>query len=1702
MSITDPPPSGIPGVPGASDSEALGQIPGVPGASVFEALGPTSPQRTLRFRLTLLVLACVLPVCVIAGLLVSYAYQQKRDFLQHSVLETTRALSTAVDQELAAMQASEIALATSPSLISGDLAALHRQALEVLHDYPADSAITLSDASGRQLVDTLVPLGTPLPRLAAWPQLRRVFETGKPVIINLYKGALTGRLIVGVAVPVFRDGQVKYALMVTVPAKHFDRVFSQRSVPPDWSATVLDGNRVLVTRNQLAERYAGLPAMPAVAKGTTAAAEGQVETVNRVGVSMIAVFSRAPMSGWAVTIGIPKAAMLAGLRHWLWWTVGGGLLLLTMGLVLALFLARRIAGSIRSLVGPALALGSGEPVDVGPLDLAETNEVSQSLAKASQLLQQRTAERDRAEQHVTHVASFPELNPNPIFETDLDGKVTYANPAAQKMLPDLLDHGANHPLLAELASVIAEFTTDSEQVIVREVAADDRIFLQTNYYLPQLKRVRVYFTDITERKQAEEQLQKLNRTLKALNDANQALLHATDEPALLQQVCRIVTEDCGHAMVWIGFAEHDENKTVRPVAHAGFEEGYLETLRITWADGERGRGPTGTAIRTGQPSTCRNMLTDPAFLPWREEAIKRGYACSLVLPLKEGDKVFGAITIYSREPDTFSEGEVDLLTELAANLAYGIGTLRMRAARAQADEALRESEARFRAFFETAAVGTTELDIDGRFTRVNQRFCQITGYSREELLAMGPADLTHPEDRDRDHAELASFQRGDTPIYDVEKRYVRKDGSVIWVQVRAAMIRDAEGKFLRSAGVVQDITERKRAEEALREQAELLDLAHDTIMVRGLDGTIRFWNRGAEEMYGFSKQQATGRIAHDLLWTVFPHPPAEINADLLRKGRWEGELIHTSRDGTRIVAASRWVLQRDKDGQAYGVMEINNDITARKRAQEELQLAKRHAEDVAVQLRSVVENMAERLYVCDSNGNLILMNAAFRGTYPGTDAPEFPRTFAEQWEGFDMAGNPVPVADWPIGLALRGQKVRGAEFRTRSKLTGEEMINSYNASPIFDSRGKVILALFTSQDITARKRAEDEARRLLAAVQQERDRLSALINSVNDEIWFADAENRFTLANPAALREFGAGSAATIDVAKFAESLEVYRPDGRPRPVEETPPLRALRGEVIKDEEEIVRTPATGELRHRQVSAAPVKDATGKIIGSVSVVRDITERKRADEALRKSDERYRNLFNTMDEGFCVIEVIFDAQDTPVDYRFLEINAAFERQTGLHEAEGKLMRDLAPAHETHWFEIYGKIALTGEPAHFVNQAKALNRWYEVYAYRVGEPERRQVGIVFNDITEIKRAEEALRQSEQRWATTLRSIGDAVISTCAQGKVIFMNEVAEKLTGWPLAEAQGRDLEEIFNIVNEVTRIKPENPVAKVIRMGQVVGLANHTALVSRDGKEIPIEDSGAPIRDNEGRVTGVVLVFHDISEKRRAEKAVRDSERLAMTGRMAASLAHEIHNPLDTVGNLLFLIDQNRDIPEMVGQHASMAGEELARVTQMTRHMLAFQREAKKPIPISIGEVLNHVIALYERKIESAGIKIEKQVDFEGDFIGLPGEMRQVVANLLGNALEAIGQNGKIRLHAYAGHDWRQGRVGLYVTVADNGPGIPDEIRDKIFDPFFTTKGEAGTGLGLWITSGIVEKYGGQLRLRSVTRAGRSGTCFSLFFPIN
>jgi PAS domain S-box-containing protein len=319
--------------------------------------------------------------------------------------------------------------------------------------------------------------------------------------------------------------------------------------------------------------------------------------------------------------------------------------------------------------------------------------------------------------------------------------------------------------------------------------------------------------DVTQHRHEEEQLRRLNRTLRAHSHSNQALLRAASEAAYLQEVCRIIVEDSGHAMVWVGLADDDEEKTVRPAACAGFEEGYLDTLKITWADTDRGRGPTGTAIRTGQAYICRNMQTDPRFLPWRDEALRRGYASSIALPLAGDGRVFGALTVYFREPDPLSEQEIELLTQLARDFAQGITVLRLRAARAQAEEALAQSEERYRRLVELSpdAIVVSRLET---IEFVNAAAVRMLGASSpDQVIGRSRFDIFHPDFHAVVAERTAALLRGESTPY-LEEKVVRLDGSAIDVEVAASPFRDRGGFAIQV--VLRDITGRKRAEERLR----------------------------------------------------------------------------------------------------------------------------------------------------------------------------------------------------------------------------------------------------------------------------------------------------------------------------------------------------------------------------------------------------------------------------------------------------------------------------------------------------------------------------------------------------------------------------------------------------------------------------------------------------------------------------------------------------------------------------------------------------------------------------------------------------------------------------------------------------------------------------------------------------------------------
>ena len=365
---------------------------------------------------------------------------------------------------------------------------------------------------------------------------------------------------------------------------------------------------------------------------------------------------------------------------------------------------------------------------------------------------------------------------------------------------------------------------------------------------------------------------------------------------------------------------------------------------------------------------------------------------------------------------------------------------------------------------------------------------------------------------------------------------------------------------------------------------------------------------------------------------------------------------------------------------------------------------------------------------------------------------------------------------------------------------------------------------------------------------------------------------------------------------------------------------------------------------------------------------------------------------------------------------------------------------------------------------------------------------------------KRTQE-LFESEQHLRTTLASIGDGVIVCDAEGRVQMMNLVAQDLTGWTESEAQNRPLGEIFHIVNEITRQPVENPFVKVQRLKRVVGVSQHTILLRKDGTEISVDDSGAPIRDAAGEITGIVMVFRDITLELKTRAALLANEKLAVAGRLAATIAHEIHNPLDSVANLLYLL-QHEPKEEESKQFLQMAHTELARVTQISRAMLSLYRESNAPVNVNLKEMLDDLLLLMQRRFQILGVTVSADLPSEIAVEGFPAELRQVFTNLIANAAEAAGQGGKVyvRVHAQPEDDasGHAAEAGAIVEIMDNGPGILPENRNRIFQPFFTTKGQSGTGLGLWVSQGIIRKHAGTIDLDSRTEGTDHGTTARVF----
>jgi PAS domain S-box-containing protein len=374
------------------------------------------------------------------------------------------------------------------------------------------------------------------------------------------------------------------------------------------------------------------------------------------------------------------------------------------------------------------------------------------------------------------------------------------------------------------------------------------------------------------------------------------------------------------------------------------------------------------------------------------------------------------------------------------------------------------------------------------------------------------------------------------------------------------------------------------------------------------------------------------------------------------------------------------------------------------------------------------------------------------------------------------------------------------------------------------------------------------------------------------------------------------------------------------------------------------------------------------------------------------------------------------------------------------------------------------------------------------------------LAYYIIREIHLREEhatQLRTREELFRVTLTSIGDAVIATDKFGNATFLNPTAELLTGLKSSEAIGKNILDVFPIFNESTFAPVDNPVSRVIAHGLTVGLGNHTVLRRPDGSITPIDDSAAPIRDDSGNLIGVVLVFRDITNNRKTEDILRKTEKLSAAARLSATVAHEINNPLEAIVNLVYICKIHPGLPPPVSAQLTQVEQELERVAHITRQTLGFYRDNNAPEPIQMEGLIESVFALYSNKFKSKHITIERHFGKCPRIQGVEGELKQVISNLVSNAADAAPQNGTILVSLECIEE--PGSTVVQMLIEDDGIGVAEEHYDRIFEPFFTTKQDVGTGLGLWVTREILERYNGIISV-GPRKNGARGAAFSVMIP--
>ena len=1050
------------------------------------------------------------------------------------------------------------------------------------------------------------------------------------------------------------------------------------------------------------------------------------------------------------------------------------------------------------------------------------------------------------------------------------------------------------------------------------------------------------------------------------------------------------------------------------------------------------------------------------------------------MPLVAEGHIFGTLCYTSRQSRAhqFSTGDHEFLRLLAQTLGTEM-------TRQKGVSKLLSAEAEFRAMFELSPVGMTQVSVaTGKYIRVNPQFCELTGYTAEELMKLTPEDITHTDDRAGSHSgdgARHALHQGLIEQYHREKRYLRKDGTVIWVQANATLLRDADGRPDRTTAVIQDITGRKRVEDAMRDSQQRLQLA---IRAGGLgvwetnnESGQRHWSPEAMAMLGLDLPGGTGQLGgenDEFRSRLHPddrHLQNEFHRELSETGSTKAEYrIKLPNGKIRWLSGGASVLARNASGAPVRAVHIVSDITQRKLVEEAL-------DESGKQFRQIVMNIAVPTMLLADDETVLVVNHMWTHI-TGYRLADIPTIGAWTQKAYgERSGTAKSYVD---NLFNSNTRVDNGEW-TVTTATGEKRVWHFSSTPLGrDSLGRRLL-ISTAIDVTEQKSA---AQKLLDSQQFIRD----VLDNLNTFVGVLTPDGTLVEANQSPLK---AANIAVDDVRgkKIWDSFWwSYSPESQTTMREWC--RRSALGETIRSDVQVRM--ANDKLMWIDFQLAPLRDAAGVITHLIPSALDITGRIEAEAKLLKREKRYRTLFDSMHQGYCIVEVLFDAADRAVDYRFIEVNAAFERHTGLTGAEGQTIRTLVPNIEPHWAEMYGKVARTGEAIRSVNKSPAVqNRWFDTYAFRLGGQGSNKVAILFSDVSAQKLAEQNLFESEQRFRNFADSLPQLawMADVGTSGEIGWFNNVWLDYTGATQAQMKGAGWKSVIH-ADHIERV--EQKFAHHVKNG--LDWEETFPLRGKDGKYRWFLSRMKCVRDDSGNVVQLFGTNTDITSEQQLEEKLRQvADDLFNANQrkdvFLATLAHELRNPLAPIRNGLELMKLSSGQTDAAEQARAMMERQLTHMVRLVDDLMDVSRIRQGKLELRKQPML--LEAVIHSAIESSSAMVtQKRHEL---IVNLPAQdlvvdadltrLAQVFQNLLNNAAKYSEAGGKIHLTVQSvGTD-------VAITIKDGGVGIAADQLPKIFEMFTQVDrsldmSQGGLGIGLSLVKQLVDMHGGKVEAKS------------------